>query len=133
MMNLKQKVSWLIPIAYVKSISQTKKILVGLAIGSVSLFGSCKKDKVDAETINLKAGEALSNTSALAAVSIPTKAEALLAMEVYNNHFYNQYGTYNYLIKHTIGRTTITQEKWISGPSRKQSKHLLMPTTSIQV
>jgi predicted alpha-1,6-mannanase (GH76 family) len=94
MMNLKQKVSRLIPIAYLKSISQTKKILVGLAIGSVSLFGSCKKDKVDTETLNLKAGEALSNTSALAAVSIPTKAEALLAMEVYNNHFYNQYGTY---------------------------------------
>jgi hypothetical protein len=94
MMNLKQKVSRLIPIAYLKSISQTKKILVGIAIGSVSLFGSCKKDKVDTETLNLNADGAQSSTAALAAASIPTKAEALLAMEVYNNHFYNQYGTY---------------------------------------
>ncbi|MEJ7559630.1 MAG: glycoside hydrolase family 76 protein [Pedobacter sp.] len=70
------------------------KFLLVIAIACSALFASCKKEKIDGDTPVLTVtGEQL-NAAALAAVTLPTKAEALLAMQVYNNHFYNQYGTY---------------------------------------
>jgi len=65
-----------------------------IAIGAGAVFTSCKKDKVVMEPAALNALNNKSNLSSQAAAMLPTKAEALLAMQVYNNHFYNQYGTY---------------------------------------
>lgn len=55
---------------------------------------SCKKELMVSQNDDLKIKGTLSSTAVQAAVTLPTKAEALLAMQVYNNHFYNQYGTY---------------------------------------
>ncbi|MFP5082048.1 glycoside hydrolase family 76 protein [Pedobacter sp. JCM 36344] len=77
-----------------QSLSSTTKLLAIIVMGCGILFAGCKKDNPETYATALRAVDGQSNVSALAAVSIPTKAEALLAMQVYNNHFYNQYGTY---------------------------------------
>ena len=64
------------------------------AIGAGAVFTSCKKNNVVVEPAVLNAINNKSDLSSQAAATLPTKAEALLAMQVYNNHFYNQYGTY---------------------------------------
>jgi hypothetical protein len=69
------------------------RLLAFVAVGCSVLLYSCKKDQTESNPTVASEIESQSATSALAA-TIPTKAEALLAMQVYNNHFYNQYGTY---------------------------------------
>ncbi|MFD2287894.1 sugar transporter [Pedobacter petrophilus] len=72
----------------------SQKLVAMIALGLATMVVSCKKEQ-GADKLQLPAALATqSNTSGLAAVSLPTKNEALLAMQVYNNHFYNQYGTY---------------------------------------
>lgn len=63
-----------------------------LAIAAFSLaltLAGCKKEAIKTDSIT-------TNTANIAFSSppFPTKSEALVAMQVYNNHFYNQYGTY---------------------------------------
>jgi predicted alpha-1,6-mannanase (GH76 family) len=88
--NVKQGVVY----PFATRINATTKLLAIIAIGCSALFTSCKKEKLDANAEVLSATASQSNVSALAAAALPSKAEALLAMQVYNNHFYNQYGTY---------------------------------------
>lgn len=59
-----------------------------------ALMVSCKKEQKSStpELSGVLAKQ--SNPAALLTVPLPTKNEALMAMQVYNNHFYNQYGTY---------------------------------------
>lgn len=59
-----------------------------------ALMVSCKKEQKSStpELPGVLAKQ--SNPAALLTVPLPTKNEALMAMQVYNNHFYNQYGTY---------------------------------------
>jgi len=64
------------------------------ALAVATTFTACKKE----QTIN-PADQATTNAASTPVLKVesaplPTKAEALVAMQVYNNHFYNQYGTY---------------------------------------
>jgi predicted alpha-1,6-mannanase (GH76 family) len=93
-MNEKKTVEQGIVYPFATRINAAKKLLAIIVLGSAALFTSCKKDKIDASSETFSANNAQSSVSALAAATLPTKAEALLAMQVYNNHFYNQYGTY---------------------------------------
>ena len=70
------------------------KLMAMIAMGAGAVFTNCKKDNVVMQPAVLNAINNKSNLSSQAAATLPTKAEALLAMQVYNNHFYNQYGTY---------------------------------------
>lgn len=56
-----------------------------------ALFGCAKKDVKELE--KMPAGNA-SEVASTAAAAQPTKSEALLAMQCYNNAFYHEYGTY---------------------------------------
>lgn len=73
---------------------RNQKLIALIAIISISIFEGCKKDEINTNADATEIADAQNNTSAVAAATIPSKAEAMLAMEVYNNHFYNQYGTY---------------------------------------
>lgn len=65
-----------------------------IALGVVASLLSCKKEQPDLNNTLLTTLAKQSTMAQLSAVAIPAKNEALLAMQVYNNHFYNQYGTY---------------------------------------
>jgi predicted alpha-1,6-mannanase (GH76 family) len=93
-MNLNYNGTPRISYSYAKSLHSATKLLTLITVGCCILFSSCKKDNTDTSTSKLKPGDVQSNATSLAAATLPTKAEALLAMQVYNNHFYNQYGTY---------------------------------------
>jgi len=54
------------------------------------LFG-CEKNQIAGDSISLENKQAV--TTAVA-TTIPARSDALLAIQVYNNQFYNQYGTY---------------------------------------
>ncbi|MBS7567060.1 sugar transporter [Mucilaginibacter sp. Bleaf8] len=69
-----------------------KLLLAMLVFGLSAVLSSCKKDQLSTSAATGNAANVKS--TALAAATLPTKGEALLAMQVYNNHFYNQYGTY---------------------------------------
>lgn len=71
-----------------------KKVFATILFGCAAVFSSCKKNEPDINTASLSALATQANVSALAATALPAKSDALLAMQVYNNHFYNQYGTY---------------------------------------
>lgn len=60
-------------------------------IFSTLLLFACAKKSLDRQKA---AGDRSGKEEAVAAVTPPTKAEALLAMQCYNNAFYVQYGTY---------------------------------------
>jgi len=79
---------------YVQTVDNSKNLLVALALGIMTSLLSCKKEQPEQNNAIVTTLAKQSNVSQLAAVSVPAKSEALLAMEVYNNHFYNQYGTY---------------------------------------
>ncbi|EDM37982.1 putative exported glycosylhydrolase [Pedobacter sp. BAL39] len=66
-------------------------LIAMLGIGTLT---GCKKNQMPTETEAVKTGLNRSNLSVATAAVLPTKSEALVAMQVYNNHFYNQYGTY---------------------------------------
>jgi predicted alpha-1,6-mannanase (GH76 family) len=75
-------------------LNRGKQLTVILAVGISAILSGCKKEQA------ANPGTAI-NTSATTNIGLPstppplpTKSEALLAMQVYNNHFYNQYGTY---------------------------------------
>lgn len=66
------------------------KLLVIAALGASLTISGCKKESVKSgnpDTIT-------ANPTDVALVTFPAKSEALVAMQVYNNHFYHQYGTY---------------------------------------
>ncbi|RZL11085.1 MAG: hypothetical protein EOO89_20605, partial [Pedobacter sp.] len=65
---------------YAKSSTSATKLLLMVIIGCCILFSSCKKDNTDTNTSALKPGGAQSNATSLSAATLPTKAEALLAM-----------------------------------------------------
>jgi predicted alpha-1,6-mannanase (GH76 family) len=74
-----------------------KKQFFAIGILSLALFvQGCKKDVPEtelSETFSKKNElSASTNANALAA-AVPTRNEALVAMQVFNNTFYNQYGT----------------------------------------
>lgn len=71
-----------------------KKLLAIIALGFSVLFTSCRKDQsaMDRATLATTASSASLSTQAI--LPLPAKSDALLAMQVYNNHFYNQYGIY---------------------------------------
>ena len=66
------------------------KMLAVTALGLGLTLGSCKKEAVK----NGSSITANPTNVAMTTPPFPTKSEALVAMQVYNNHFYNQYGTY---------------------------------------
>ena len=66
------------------------KMLAVTALGLGLTLASCKKEAI-------KTGSSITvnpTNIAMTTPPFPTKSEALVAMQVYNNHFYNQYGTY---------------------------------------
>lgn len=71
---------------------RVKQLAVILILVTYGVFTSCKKGQVSG-TATDRASSTATKLS-LAAAPFPTKSEALVAMQVYNNHFYNQYGTY---------------------------------------
>jgi predicted alpha-1,6-mannanase (GH76 family) len=72
-------------------INRAKLLAVVLTIGASAIFAGCKKEQTTKTTLT-----ASTVTTGLPSTPppLPTRSEALLAMQVYNNHFYNQYGTY---------------------------------------
>ena len=67
-----------------------KNLLIAWAL-IINILASCKKEPSSDDSISLNnKKEAVS----AAAAAIPTRNDALIAMQVYNNQFYNQYGTY---------------------------------------
>jgi len=73
---------------------QKHLLLAIIAMLSMNSLTSCKKNQMPAEPEPMLTGLTRANGVAATAAALPTKSEALLAMQVYNNHFYNQYGTY---------------------------------------
>ncbi|SIS11814.1 Glycosyl hydrolase family 76 [Mucilaginibacter lappiensis] len=71
---------------------RSKQLAVILILATSSVFTSCKKEQVSGKSA-ANASSTITNVR-LAAAPFPAKSEALVAMQVYNNHFYNQYGTY---------------------------------------
>lgn len=71
---------------------RSNKFAVVLILATGSILTGCKKEQVAGKS-NDKASSTAANIN-LAAVTFPAKSEALVAMQVFNNHFYNQYGTY---------------------------------------
>ena len=71
-----------------------RKLIVVYAFVLATQLISCKKEQKPSRPELSEALAIQSNTAGLVSVSVPTRSEALLAMQVYNNHFYNQYGTY---------------------------------------
>jgi len=79
---------------YGQTVGNRKNLLAIIALGAMTSLLSCKKEQSDQETAVFTTLAKQSNTNLQAAAVLPAKSEALLAMQVYNNHFYNQYGTY---------------------------------------
>jgi len=71
---------------------RVKQLAVILILLTCGVFTSCKKGQVSGMSTDKTSSTA--TKFSLAAAPFPTKSEALVAMQVYNNHFYNQYGTY---------------------------------------
>lgn len=71
---------------------RSNKFALVLILATGSILTGCKKEQVAGKS-NDKASSTAANIN-LAAVTFPAKSEALVAMQVFNNHFYNQYGTY---------------------------------------
>lgn len=93
MKNTKNKCQWKTD-QTLQRFQGSKKWVAMITIGLATTLFSCKKEK-DAETLKpLATFSSQQTTSTLVAASLPTKNDALVAMQVYNNHFYNQYGTY---------------------------------------
>src|SRR6218665_579531 len=67
-----------------------RHILTIVVLACCAFAAGCKKDiKTDAAT-----ADAISSGRKLRTEALPTRAEALVAIQVYNNNFYNQYGSY---------------------------------------
>jgi len=79
---------------YAKLVGNSKNLLAIIALAAMTSLQSCKKEQPDQESAVLTTLAKQSSTNLQAAAVLPAKSEALLAMQVYNNHFYNQYGTY---------------------------------------
>jgi predicted alpha-1,6-mannanase (GH76 family) len=73
---------------------RSKQVAVILTLGSISIFASCKKEQTPDKLGNTTLATTTTTDVSLSTPPLPAKSEALLAMQVYNNHFYNQYGTY---------------------------------------
>jgi predicted alpha-1,6-mannanase (GH76 family) len=69
------------------------KLLAIAALGSIIAINGCKKESVNS-TPTLTISSTTTTPLPSTPPPFPTKSEALVAMQVYNNHFYNQYGTY---------------------------------------
>jgi predicted alpha-1,6-mannanase (GH76 family) len=72
------------------------RLLIMAALGLSTMLASCKKEQA-----NIQPADAATSALKVPAVdlgqsfaTLPTKSEALVAMQVYDNSFYNQYGTY---------------------------------------
>jgi predicted alpha-1,6-mannanase (GH76 family) len=90
-----------------------KKHLLAIAALGLSLtFTGCKKEQAAAPVNDAAALTVPGEITNQSFATLPTKNEALVAMQVYNNRFYNQYGTYGPSYKayywkdegHTTGR-----------------------------
>ena len=79
---------------YAKFVGNSKNLLAIITLAAMTSLPSCKKEQPDQESAVLTTLAKQSGTNLQAAAVLPAKSEALLAMQVYNNHFYNQYGTY---------------------------------------
>jgi predicted alpha-1,6-mannanase (GH76 family) len=68
----------------------SKQLLFIATLTIIIMLSGCKKEtKVGSAATSATGGNKLKTNAVL-----PTRAEALVAMQVYNNTFYNQYGTY---------------------------------------
>ena len=79
---------------YAKLAGNSKNLLAIITLAAMTSLPGCKKEQPDQETAVLTTLAKQSSTNLQAVAVLPAKSEALLAMQVYNNHFYNQYGTY---------------------------------------
>ena len=79
--------------SYGLKLSNKKRLLASIFAFSC-LFTACKKEQPDIALLSPEKSALNATSNSVATLSIPAKSEALLAMQVYNNHFYNQYGTY---------------------------------------
>jgi predicted alpha-1,6-mannanase (GH76 family) len=118
MRNKNTIINWL-PYSCTTNVSISKKLFTMIVLGCSTAFMSCKKDQVSSTALNPTSSD--KNFSTLAVSLLPTKSEALLSMQVYNNHFYNQYGTYGSSYKayywkddnHTVRMDFWTQQEAI--------------------
>lgn len=75
---------------YLKSSTQ---LLAILALGVSIIFAGCTKEQSAKSASNTTIATTVTGVN-LSTPPLPAKSDALLAIQVYNNHFYNQYGTY---------------------------------------
>jgi predicted alpha-1,6-mannanase (GH76 family) len=75
---------------YLKSSTQ---LLAILALGVSIIFAGCTKEQSAKPGSNAAIATTVTSVN-LSTPPLPAKSDALLAIQVYNNHFYNQYGTY---------------------------------------
>ncbi len=79
---------------FTESWGRYKKYLAMFILGTSTVLTSCKKGQVGIGDNPIQDAQSATGKITFAAPALPTKNEALVAMQVYNNHFYNQYGTY---------------------------------------
>ncbi|MCC8424005.1 glycoside hydrolase family 76 protein [Mucilaginibacter sp. UR6-11] len=77
-----------------QSLNRGKQLAVIAALGISFIFAGCKKEQSASRGNTALTTSATNIGLPVTPPPLPTKSEALLAMQVYNNHFYNQYGTY---------------------------------------
>ncbi len=82
------------PSFFTESWGRYKKYLAMFILGTSTVLTSCKKGQVGIDDHPAQDAQSANGKITFAAPALPTKNEALVAMQVYNNHFYNQYGTY---------------------------------------
>jgi len=75
-------------------VNDSKKLLAVIILGFSVLLTGCEKDQPNMNAAILSKTATSTNLSAQVAPPLPAKSDALLAIQVYNNNFYNQYGTY---------------------------------------
>ncbi len=79
-------------------LKSSKRLLAIVALGLSIAVAGCKKEQSAQPVANAAITTTVTDVS-LANPPLPAKTDALLAMQVYNNHFYNQYGTYGSTFK----------------------------------
>lgn len=70
------------------------RTIFALALAIATAFTACKKEQAIPSDPTATETVTANPVLKVNVNPLPTKAEALVAMQVYNNHFYNQYGTY---------------------------------------
>jgi predicted alpha-1,6-mannanase (GH76 family) len=76
-----------------KLLNVNKRLLAVMALAAGLLATGCKKESANVQP-EATSPLTVPDVANVSFATLPTKSEALVAMQVYNNRFYNQYGTY---------------------------------------